>query len=209
MTRTVLPVVAAALLAAPAAQARVCEYRPSELLRSDAAASVVAGAKGAAGDMAGGIFTLTNTVTGASLLGGNAGAGALGQLGGAATAIGNGAAAVLAAPGAAVAGAVAAVGIGAYEGICYFSDERITRYEDVLAVMDAIALGADPAFFRVERGAPGKADAVVVMGDGTGASASYPVRKLYIVNGVLMHRDWGLNTVLGDVGFAAVAAPGE
>jgi hypothetical protein len=162
-----------------------------------------------AGGLVQGFFTLTNTATGASLLGGTGATGAIGQISGAATAIGSGAAAVLAAPGAAVAGAAAAIGIGAYEGFCYFSDERITDYDEVLAVVNAIAAAADPAFFYVEQGAPGEQAAIAFLGDGTGAATGYAMRNLYIVNGVLMHRDRGLNTALGDVGFATYAAAEE
>jgi len=204
-----LVLLAAGNLIASAAAARVCDYRPTEVLRSDMASSVVSDVREGASGLVGGIFTLTNTVTGASLLGGNAGAGALGQIGGAATAVGNSAAAVLSAPGAVVAGAVAAVGIGAYEGLCFFRDERITGYDDVLSVMRAIATSADPAYFRVEEGPVGQREATVLIGNGSGRSDTYAVRKLYIVNGVLMHREWGLNRELGDVGFAAYAASGE
>jgi hypothetical protein len=194
-------------LAAPAA-ARVCDYRPTEVLRSGAVTGAVTGAIGTATDLAlkaDGIFTLTNTVTGASLMGTGAAGGTLAQITGAAGALGSAAAGALAAPGAAVAGAVAVVGLGAYEGLCFFSDDRVTDYGEVLAVMEAIAVSADPAFFRVEPGPQGKDEAVVILGDGTGAETGYPVRRLYISNGVLMHRNWGVNTALGNVGFATLA----
>jgi hypothetical protein len=186
-----------ALLASPSA-ARVCDYRPTELLRN----GTVTGAVGTAVNVAttvDGIFTLTSTVTGASLMGSGAAGGTLAQITAAATG-------ALAAPGAAVAGAVAAVGLGAYEGLCLFGDERITDYDAVLGVMEAIAVSADPAFFRVEPGPRGKDEAVVILGDGTGAETGYPVRRLYISNGVLMHRNWGVNTALGNVGFATSVA---
>ncbi len=186
-----------ALFASPAA-ARVCDYRPSELLRSGTVAGAVGTAVNAA-TAVDGIFTLTSTVTGASLMGSGAAGGTLAQITAAATG-------ALAAPGAAVAGAVAAVGLGAYEGLCLFGDERITGYDEVLDVMEAIAVSADPAFFRIEPGPRGKDEAVVILGDGTGVETGYPVRRLYISNGVLMHRNWGVNTALGNVGFATVAA---
>lgn len=203
----VLAVAASVGVSSTQAHARVCDYRPSELVRSGAASGVVSGARDAAAGLTEGIFTLTNTATGASLLGANTGA--LGQIGGAASAIGNAAAGVVTAPAAAVAGAVAAVGLGAYEGLCFFRDERITDYDEVLQVMRAIAAHADPAYFRVEERGEARRDAVILLGDGQGASAEYAVRKLYITNGVLMHRDWGINTALGDVGFAMVSAPAE
>ena len=187
---------AGATLAWPA-EARVCDYRPTEMLRSGA----VTGAIGTATDFAvkaDGIFTLTNAVTGASLMGTGAAGGTLAQITATATS-------ALAAPGAAVAGAVALVGLGAYEGLCFFGDERITDYGEVLGVMEAIALSADPAFFRVEPGPAGRDEAVVILGDGRGVETGYPVRRLYIANGVLMHRNWGVNTALGNVGFATLA----
>lgn len=191
------------------AAARVCDYRPTEVLRGDIASAVVSEVRERGAGLAEGIFTFTNTVTGASLLGGGTGGSALSQLGGAATAVGNSAAAALSAPGAVVAGTVAAVGIGAYEGVCFFRDERITAYEDVLAVMNAIAAVADPAYFRVEHGTSGNDPAMVHIGDGSGRADAYAVRKLYIVNGILMHREWGINRELGDVGFAAYATSRE
>ena len=33
---------------------------------------------------------------------------------------------------------------------------------------------------------------------------NYDVENLYIVNGVLMHRDWGKNTTIGNIGFYTV-----
>ena len=186
----ILALPAFACVTVSSAEARVCDYRPSELLRSG-----VAGARDAAGavaDRAAGAFTLTNAVTGASMLGSTAST--LGQIGGA---VGSTAAGAASASGA----AVAAVGLGAMEGLCYFRDERISNYGEVLQVMQAIAASADPAYFRVDSGSPRQKSAVIVIGDGSGGATEYPVRKLYIVNGVLMHREWGLNTPLGDVGF--------
>jgi hypothetical protein len=124
MPRSVFLVLAAATsvgLMSTEANARVCDYRPSELVRSGASSTVVSGALDTAAGVTEGIFTLTNTATGASLLGANTGAaGALGQISGAASAIGSAAVGVVTAPAAAVAGAVAAVGLGAYEGLCFF-----------------------------------------------------------------------------------------
>ena len=33
---------------------------------------------------------------------------------------------------------------------------------------------------------------------------NYDVEHLYIVNGVMMHRDWGKNTTIGNIGFYTV-----
>ncbi len=35
----------------------------------------------------------------------------------------------------------------------------------------------------------------------------YAVSKLYIVNGELLHRDWGFNTSLGNIAASVVAEP--
>ncbi|AZQ67590.1 hypothetical protein EF888_10875 [Silicimonas algicola] len=193
MNRAVVFILALPALAGvtvSSAEARVCDYRPSELLRSGV--SSARDAAGAFANRAAGAFTLTNAATGASMLGSTAST--LGEIGGA---VGSTAAGAVSASGA----AVAAVGLGAMEGLCYFRDERISDYGDVLQVMQAIADSADPAYFRVDDGTQRQKSAVVVIGDGSGGATEYPVRKLYIVNGVLIHRDWGLNTPLGDVGF--------
>jgi hypothetical protein len=200
--------VTAGSVMATRADARVCDYRPSQVLRSGAATIAATGARETASGLVQGVFTLTNSVTGASLLGVNAGAGALGHVGGAASAIGNAAAGTLAAPGAAVAGAVAAVGLGAYEGLCFFRDERINDYDEVLEVMRAIAASANPEHFRVEEG-EGAKGAFIVLADGHGGASVYAVRKLYVVNGMLMHREWGLNSAIGLVGFRNDAPPAE
>lgn len=188
---------AACALTATAAGAQVCDYRPSQLLRSDTAGSVLSSARGAASGLVArvdGAFVLTNVFTGGSVLGSNAGAGALGQIGSAAVGVAT-------SPGAAMAGTVAALGAGTYEGVCFFRDERITDYDEVLEVMQSVAAFADPAHFRVEEHPSVRNGAVAVFGDGTGAAAEFAVRRLRIVNGTLLHSEWGLDTELGYVGY--------
>lgn len=198
---------AAFLLLPGAVLADACTHRPSELVRSGTE-TAVAGVRGAAAGIASraeGAFTFTNAMTGMTMLSSNAGStGVLGQIGSAAGAIGGAAASVIAAPATVAAGAVAAVGLGAYEGWCYFRDERITDYDEVLALMQAIAASADPTHFRIE-GGDGRRDAQVVIADGQGGESRHDVRRLYIVNGDLMSRDWGRNSALGHVGYATRA----
>jgi hypothetical protein len=198
----VLTLFALATLAAMTANAQICDYRPSQLLRSDFAGSVVTGARDAASRLAanaGGIFTLNSAVTGVSLLGTGSGAAAtLGQLG---TAAGNAAAGVVASPGAALAGTAAVLGAGAYEGVCFFRDERITDYDEVLGIMHAVAAYADPAFFHVAERGTDRNSAVIVLGNGEGDTVEFDVDRLRIVNGVLLHRDRGRDTELGNLGF--------
>jgi hypothetical protein len=166
-------------------------------------AAVGLAAKGA------GFYTLTHAVTGATMLGSTAGgasaAGTVGIMGGTAGAVGT-AASVLMAPATIIVGAVTAAGIGGYEGVCYFYDERVTDYTDVLRILGSIAVNADPDYLRLEID---KADgnAILVLGDGVEGARRYYVEDLYVVNGVLKHRDWGLNSVIGNVGFIAQSTP--
>jgi hypothetical protein len=200
-TSIALTLAAAGTIAATTASAQICDYRPSQILRSDLAGNVLTGARDAASRIvasAGGILTLNNVATGTSLLGSGAGgAGTLGQIGSAA---GNAAAGVVATPGAAIAGTAAVLGAGAYEGVCYFRDERITDYDEVLGLMHAVAAYADPAYFRVEDRGSARDGAVIVLGDGTGETVEYAVARLRIVNGVLLHREWGRDAELGNLG---------
>ena len=191
------------------ASADACAYRPSEVLRSGTGGAA-AGARDAVAGLAArteSAFTFTNAMTGATLLA-NPGTGVLGQIGSTAGALGAAAAGVVSAPATAVAGAAAAVGRGAYEGWCFFRDERITGYDEVLALMVAIAEAADPAHFRIESGG-GRRDARVVIVDGAGGERRLEVRRLYVVNGDLMHRDWGPNTPIGYIGHVTRAAVGD
>ncbi|MGP1356753.1 hypothetical protein [Roseicyclus sp.] len=180
---------------AAGAEARVCEDRPSEVLRSDLAASLAAGARDAAGQVleTTARLSLRDIATGASLVGG--GAGTLGQIG---TAAGNLAAGVATTPRVALAGGAAVLGAGAWEGLCFLRDERITDPDEILAIMTAVAAFADPAHFRVE--GTDVTDVMVVLGDGAGGRAEFAVRRLRIVNGVLLHREWGRDTELGNLG---------
>jgi hypothetical protein len=181
------------VLTGAGAEARICDYRPSELLRSDLAATAASSARDAAGRIleTTAQITLRDVATGASLLG--RGAGTVGQIG---TASANLAAGVATAPGVALAGGAAVLGAGAWEGLCFFRDERITDPDVILAIMTAVAAFADPAHFRVE--GTDATDAMVVLGDGAGGRAEFGVRRLRIVNGVLLHREWGRDTELGN-----------
>ncbi len=195
--------------AGPASSQGFCKHRPSEVLRGEFVGSVASGARSAASSLAsraGGALTLTNTVTGASLLGSNAAAGTIAQIGSAAS---NAATGVAAVPGIAVAGATAAIGLGAYEGVCFFRDERITDHDEVLGVLNTISAFADPAYFRVEHRGVDRDTDVLVLEDVSGERNEYAVQKLRIVNGVLWHRQRGRDVAIGDVGFATLAEPAE
>lgn len=198
------------------ANAGACDYRPSQLIGGSGAGVVATTGLGtaAAGIAAkgAGSYTLTHAITGATMLGSTAGgasaAGTVGIMGGTAGLVGT-AAGVLMAPATIIAGAVTAVGVGGYEGVCYFYDERVTDYTEVTRILESIAVNADPAYLRLEIDSMNRESAVLVLSDGAEITQRYSVEDLYVVNGVLKHRDWGLNTVIGNVGFIAQSAPAQ
>lgn len=113
---------------AQTAIAGACDYRPSQLI-GGTSTGVVAGGSGAVaatgvGLKAAGIYTLTHATTGAAMLGstaaGASAAGTTGIIAGSAGFLGTVGAALLS-PFVIIPAAVAAVGIGAYEGGCYLS----------------------------------------------------------------------------------------
>lgn len=106
----------------------VCDYRPSKLI-GGVATGGVAGTTGAAaatgiGMKAAGLYTITHATTGAAMLGstaaGASAAGTTGIIAGTSGVLGT-VGAVLMSPIVIIPAAVTAVGIGAYEGSCYFS----------------------------------------------------------------------------------------
>jgi hypothetical protein len=191
-------------VSASPAFADFCDYRPSQLIGDSGAGAV--GTAGAATAVAGtaakaaGFYTLTHAATGATMLASTAGgvsaASTVGIMGGTAAGIGT-VGAILMAPVTIIAGAVTAVGVAAYEGGCYFTDERVTEYADVLKIMENMDANADSDVFRL----------LLVNGSEQiqigpiGNSDNYWVEDLYIVNGTLMNRDWFKNTTVGKIGF--------
>jgi len=94
-------------------------------------------------------------------------------------------------------GAVAGAGI---EALCYFRDERITDYDDVLAVLETVSLTMPPDLFAVIEPGLERRDAFVRLNRNDGYDAvEYQVKDLYIVNGQLRHRNWGVNDIVGDI----------
>lgn len=179
----------AALLAAGSSPARasICDYRLSNLLSGVAPATARAAKSGTSVLKETGALTLTNVATGASLIG-SAGSSVAGALAGAAP----------------VGIAVGAALLGS-EAVCYFLDDRITEYDEVLTVMSLLAHDADPSFFAlIMPETPLKhEDFILVREADSEVMAKYMVRDLYIVNGVLKNRDRFRNTVIGNVGFVA------
>jgi hypothetical protein len=184
--------------------AETCDYRPSRILGDAGSTAVIGGgavvssATGVATTM--GVYTLVNGGSGLTMLGstmaGASGAGTIGIIAGTGGAIGT-AGAIILNPFVWVPAAIVGVGGGGFEAVCAFLvDERITEYEEVLAVMESFATHADPKYFRIVTNA---IPAFISLSDGEGSWTRYDIEDLYIVDGMLKRRDWGPNTNIGRV----------
>lgn len=215
------PILLAALLAAPTlVQADICDFRPSILAgKAGQAAKATAGAVASAATetvRAVGVYTLENPVSGVSMISsGVSGAAAAGSsvaagAGGAMTT----ATAIATAPVTIAVAGLTAVALGSYEGACYLRQERITDYDEILYIVSNLSANSDPTMFRLipkgteyvtlkGRNALANEDKVRIAAAGVGPFL-FDVKKLYIVDGVLMHRDAGRNTVIGNVGLQVV-----
>lgn len=192
--------------------AAACDYRPSHLIGDGGTGALVtASAMGAGAGVAvkaAGFYTLTHAVTGATMLAstaiGPSAAGTVGIMGGTAGVIG-GAAAIVTAPAWIIGAVVVAVGTAGFEGVCHLLDEKITDFDVILPIMRNLAENADPAYFRLVK-IGGTDDTIEIwIRTAKGNYETYKVKNLYIVNGVLKHRDWGPNTTIGNIGFALTA----
>ncbi|MFD0978931.1 hypothetical protein [Tropicimonas aquimaris] len=184
--------------------AGACDYRPSYLL-GDRGSDVAIGGAAAVGATGGaataaGFYTLVHASSGLTMLGstmaGTSAAGTVGIIGGTAGATGTAAAIVL---NPVVWVPALAVGLGGagLEGVCaYLVDERITDYEQVLEIMRDFKAHSDPRYFDLQEGT---LNPFIVLTDEKDEKKTYRVEKLYIVNGLLLHRDLGRNTKLGRV----------
>lgn len=191
-------------LTASQAYAEACDYRPSKILGRDGSNAVIVGGgtvvAGTAAANALGIYTLVNAGSGLTMLGstmvGTSGAGTIGIIAGTGGAIGSVVATILN-PFVWVPAAVIGIGGGGYEAACAFLvDERITEFDEIVVIMRSFAAHADPKYFElVENAIP----PVVRLSDGQGNWTSYNIENLYIVDGILKHRDWGPNTDIGRV----------
>lgn len=111
------------------AEASVCDHRPSKIIGGIATGAVGVGsatvAAGGIGMKAAGLYAITHATTGAAMLGstaaGASAAGTTGIIAGSAGVLGT-VGAVLLSPFVLIPAAVTAVGVGAYEGGCYWSD---------------------------------------------------------------------------------------
>lgn len=211
---------AAVMLAAPSVQADVCDFRPSILagkagqVAKDTAGTVASAATETA--RAVGVYTLENPVSGVSMIStGVSSAAAAGSsvATGAGGALSTATAIVTAPVTIAVAG-LTAVALGGYEGACYLREDRITDYDEILYIVSNLSANSDPTMFRLIpdgaeyvtlKGRPAIAseDKVRIAAAGVGPFL-FDVKDLYIADGVLMHRDAGRNTVIGNVGLQVV-----
>lgn len=215
------PILLAALLAAPTlVQADICDFRPSILAgKAGQAAKATAGAVASAATetvRAVGVYTLENPVSGVSMISSGvssaaaAGSSVAAGAGGAMTT----ATAIATAPVTIAVAGLTAVALGSYEGACYLRQERITDYDEILYIVSNLSANSDPTMFRLipkgteyvtlkGRNALASEDKVRIASAGVGPFL-FDVKKLYIVDGVLMHRDAGRNTVIGNVGLQVV-----
>lgn len=215
------PILMAALLgAATSVQADVCDFRPSILagkagrVALDTAGTVATAAT--EGVRALGVYTLENPVSGVSMISTGmssvaaAGSSVAAGAGGAMTT----ATAIVTAPVTIAVAGLTAVALGSYEGVCYFRAERITDYDEILYIVSNLSANSDPTMFRLipegaeyvtlkGRNAIAGEDKIRIAAAGVGPYI-LDVRKLYIADGVLMHRDAGRNTVIGNVALQVV-----
>lgn len=108
--------------------------------------------------------------------------------------------AIVTAPATLVVGAVTFAAVGSYEGLCYFAVERVTDPEKVRAIIDNISETDPLVWTRNTNKGP-----VMVLGGQQGETV-YPIKKLYIADGMLKVRDWGLNSTLGPVAYVQAEA---
>lgn len=195
------------VLFASMAQAETCDYRPSKLLPGSVGSKVAIGTATTGGVLGGGatvagFYTLVHSTTGLTMLGstmaGSSAAGTAGIIAGTGGAVGA-TGAVLLNPLVWVPALLVGVGGGGYEAFCAFLvDERITEFEDVLKVMQDFEKGADPEYFLLKDDV---IDPFIRLKGADDKWEQYSVEKLYIVEGVLLHRDFGPNTKIGRVVF--------
>ncbi|WP_370205220.1 hypothetical protein [Pararhodobacter marinus] len=195
----------AATLAAGMARADICDYRLSQFLTRNASPAVNAASEAARTQTGTGdamLYILVDPRTGRAHVGatepGDAGADDGGLLASTARLLGS-AVALVGRDSPLLSVGSAAVSLGA-EAFCRFGDERITEYDDVLDILRTVDLTMPPDLFAVVEPGLEEHDAFIRLSrnDGFGLS-EYRVDQLYIVNGTLMHRQWGVNEVVGDI----------
>lgn len=198
-----LAVAVCTAMASASADAKVCDYRPSKVVgKAGSAASAAVGGGAAAAGLglkAAGYYTLVHAGSGLTMLGstaaGGSAAGTVGIIAGTAGAIGTTIAGILMAPVTLVVGAVTFGGVAAYEGVCYFQVERVTDPYAVRDILESVAENDENATIA-ETG-----DGLALVLKTEDGQNTYLMKRLYIEEGQLRHRDWALNTNLGPVVF--------
>ncbi|WP_425070697.1 hypothetical protein [Sagittula sp. S175] len=204
MSRILTAVVAMAVMVGGPAVAEgrdLCAYKPSVMAEAaaDKAGAALAGTGQAAkaGARAAGNWMLMHPGQSVSMVSSAAGAasgaasGAAAGAGGLAASVG----AIVTAPVTLVAGAVTFAAVGSYEGLCYFKVERVTDADEVRAIIDNISATDPLVWTRNTNKGP-----VMVLAGPEGETV-YPIKRLYIADGMLKVRDWGLNSTLGPVAY--------
>ena len=191
-----------------------CKYRPSNLIGGvGAGAAATAGAATAAvglGTQAAGFYTLTNAVTGLTMLGSTAGgvsaAGTVGIMGGTAGVIGT-TASIIMAPATIIAGAAVAGVTFAFEGVCYFSIETLKDPALIMEILENLASHSDKEYFELIKNKDGTASIYVAteveLNGKVMERTKYSVSDLYIEDGIIKNSDWGPNSKIGKVGYAS------
>lgn len=190
-----------------AANAGVCDWRASELLGGGGAVAIGGGAlTGSAIGLAikgAGFYTLTHAVTGATMVGstllGTSAAGTVGIIAGTGGIVGT-AVAIATAPVVVIGGLAVGTGVGALELGCYFTDDRVTEYAEVLSYLQRVAETANPDVVSISEGdADDGSGAILHIRVGEDETESFPVDELYIVNGSLRVNRWGPDRTLGQL----------
>ncbi|WIV52068.1 hypothetical protein QQG91_06405 [Marivivens sp. LCG002] len=211
-----LALVSAVVVVPSMVAAGACDYRPSQLIggigAGAAAASAGALATAGLGAKAAGFYTLTNAVTGATMIGSTAGgasaAGTVGIMGGTGGLIGT-AAAIVMAPATIIAGLFVGAGVLTYEGVCYFAVDRVDDPKVVNEIVDNLASNADPEFLKIVEL---EGERYLLIADEHDDSLKaiawkkYEIDKLYIENGMLKHKDFGPNSQIGKVSLVSEAS---
>lgn len=186
-------------LTATAANADLCDYRLSQLVERRGSPAVEAARAAQAQDPGPVLYLMINPATGETSLGATgAGTPDDGFLTRTARLLGSAVAVVSRGSSLASAGG-AVIGAG-LEAVCFFQDERITDYDEVLAILRAVDANMPPDLFALIEPGEARRDALIRLDRNDGYDrVEFPVRDLYIVNGQLRHRTRGLNDVVGDI----------
>ena len=211
MRRTLLlvPLLLIPALGPAPALAQLCDYRLSQVMARRGSSEAVEAARAAVEGVPDPVLFITlNPLTGRAQFGATRpGEGANDTLLTRSARL-LGAAASLLGADAVVAVGTAAVGAG-LEAVCYFRDERITDYHEVLEILRAVDATMPPDVFALIEPEDEPRGAFIRVDRAVGApNDEYRVRDLYIVNGQLLHRVRGRDEPVGDITIFVAASRG-